>query len=256
MAQRRFHRFYPAHVKAMFRVKLAVFLAQAPAALRNNANAAPGAVARLKHIGQKFLRGQVALLGDSSRVGVLHFGLAVFQLAHSAPYALQNVKGFKTGHDNRRMKPLGQFGYCQKPITLHTCPAAKNASDAVGGRGHDGLNRGRHQHMRDEHREIFEALLLRHVHGHRVGRGGGLKANRKNTTCLDGFSRAMVTASSGNPDDAHIAALALDSEQIFFAARHAQHVSKATKDDIRRAAIANARSITSRGVTHTGQPGP
>jgi len=57
-------------------------------------------------------------------------------------------------------------------------------------------------------------------------------------------------------DHAHIAARALDLEEIALGAWHPQHIAKGAEDHARLGAIASALSINSSGVTHTGQPGP
>ena len=87
--------------------------------------------------------------------------------------------------------------------------------------------------MRNEHREIRQALPAGHLHRHSVGGRGGFKANaeedhfpiRRLTGDLDGVQ--------GRINHAHIRAFALNAEEVLVAARHAEHVAERAKDHTR-----------------------
>ena len=67
-------------VEALFGVEVAVVSVETPATLRNDADAAPGAIGDFKNFFQKLLRGAIAVEGDDAAVSVLHFVTAAFEL--------------------------------------------------------------------------------------------------------------------------------------------------------------------------------
>src|SRR5271157_5676022 len=69
-AERRLGGMNAGDLKAQLGVEGAIRLAQPPAALGNDADAAPCTVGDLKNFGQQLLRGTVAVEGDNALVGV------------------------------------------------------------------------------------------------------------------------------------------------------------------------------------------
>ena len=82
------------------------------------------------------------------------------------------------------------------------------------------------------------------------------KPTPKNTTCRSGFSDGQFDGIERRIDDAHVAALALDLEQIAAVPGTRSMSPNEQKITPGCAAMASALSISSSGVTHTGQPGP
>ena len=93
--------------------------------------------------------------------------------------------------------------------------------------------------------------------GHRVRGRRGLEADGEEDDLAVRVLLRELHRVERRVDHPHVAAPRLDAEQVGRRAGHAQHVAERREDDVRAArAIASARSISSSGVTHTGQPGP
>ena len=127
--------------------------------------------------GHQRLRRLVARLGDHARVLVLDLGPALFQLLQAEVDALQQVERLEAGDDDRHAVALGD---------RHVLRVAHHRADVSGGeeplhaarrRGEDRLERGRHEHVRDEDAEVGDPVAPRLVHRHRVGRRGRLEAD-------------------------------------------------------------------------------
>ena len=58
-------------------------------------------------------------------------------------------------------------------------PCGEKGIDAGGRILHQRVDCWWHKHLRDEHREVGKATLLRYPDGHRVGGSCGLKADRE-----------------------------------------------------------------------------
>ena len=114
-----------------------------------------------------------------------------------------------------------------------------------------------HQHVRDQQREVGDALLPGHLHGHRVGRRRGLEADAEEDDLLVGVLL-------GDPHRVQRASRRCARRRRALLTRNRSPSEPGTrimspneqKMTSGRAAIASARSIVSSGVTHTGQPGP
>src|SRR5208282_2804646 len=78
-------------VEALFGVEGAIVGVEAPAAFGNDADATPGAIGDLEDFGEELLRGLIAVEGDHSAVGVLHFVAPAFELNDGAANAFEQV---------------------------------------------------------------------------------------------------------------------------------------------------------------------
>ena len=95
------------------------------------------------------------------------------------------------------------------------------------------------------------------VDRHRVGRRGGLEADAEEHHLPVGVLPGQLQRVERRVDDAHVAALALDPEQVLARCRApAACRRRSRRSRPGRAAISSALSMISSGVTHTGQPGP
>ena len=99
-------------------------------------------------------------------------------------------------------------------------------------RGHDRLDRRWHADVADQQAEVLDAELLGLVDRHRVGRRGGLEADAEEDHLLVGVVPREVERVERRVDDAHVAAGALDPEQVLLAAGHAQHVAERAEDHV------------------------
>ncbi len=93
--------------------------------LRNDANAAPGAIGDFKDFGQQFLRGAIAFEGHDAAVSILDFVTAALKLHHRAANAVEQIERFKARHDQRNAELLGQ---------RRILPVAHDAAYVAGGR--------------------------------------------------------------------------------------------------------------------------
>ena len=148
-------------------------------------------------------------------------------------------------------------GYSRGAHHAAHVPGGQERLHPAGRRLHDRLDRRRHQHVRDQQREVRDAQPLGLVDRHRVGRRGGLEADAEEHHLRSGFSRASLQRVQRRVDDPHVAARALDPEQVLArcpapaACRRRSRRSRPAG-----AAISSALSMISSGVTQTGQPGP
>ena len=104
MTQGRLLSAYVGNVETQLRVKFAIGGAQAPAALRDHADAAPGAIGHFENFGQQLLRWQIAMLGDRARIGIVDKRLAGFELLDRPADALKHIKRLKASDHDRAMK--------------------------------------------------------------------------------------------------------------------------------------------------------
>jgi hypothetical protein len=94
------------------------------------------------------------------------------------------------------------------------------------------------------------------VHAHGVGRRGGFKADAEEDHLLVRILDGEFDGVQRRIDDAHVAAAALDLEQVASVPGTRSMSPKEQKMTPGCAAMASALSISSSGVTQTGQPGP
>ena len=103
------------------------FSRQPPTARRDHPDAAPGAVDDLEDVLEHLDRDRVAVRRDRPGIGVLHLGPAFLELVDRAPDALEDVERLEPGDDDGHTEALRERGYSPMPMTVHTCPAARNA---------------------------------------------------------------------------------------------------------------------------------
>lgn len=217
----------------MLGVEVAIGIAQAPAAHRDQADPAPQPVACLEDLGHHLLRGLVALALDGARVGVLDLGPPGLELRDRAPDALEHVERFEARDHDRHLV----FGRDRLVLPVaHDAadvPGRQECLDAVARRGEQGRDGRRDEHVRDEHREVRQAKLFGLEDGHGVGRCRGLKADAEEHDLTVGVLARQFDGIERRVDDSHITAAAFDREQILTAPRHTQHVAERTEDHAR-----------------------
>ena len=180
---------------------------------------------------KQLLRGPIALEGDDAAVGVLDFVTAAFELHHRAANAIEQIERLKAGDHDGDAVLLGQRRIL--PVAHHAAHVAgqQKGLHLVAGRLHDGLDRRRNQNVRNEQREILQPAALGQVHAHGVGRGGGFKADAEENHLLVGILDGEFNGVQRRIDDAHVAAAALDLEEVALGAGNAQHVAEGAEDD-------------------------
>ena len=123
--------------------------------------------------------------------------------------------------------------YSSMPMMVQTCPAARKPCTRLAGELEHGAHGRRHQHVRNQHREVLQAQLRRLHDRHRVGRGGGLEADGEEHDLPLGFFAGQGHGVHRRVDDPHVAPFRLDREQVLLRAGHAQHVAERAEDHLR-----------------------
>src|SRR5690348_13402180 len=89
-------------------IECAVVRIQPPATVRNYADSAPGTVRHLEDLGQQLLRLQVSPIGHDALVSIFDMVLALLQLNHRAPYAVEQIERLESGDHDGNLEPVGQ----------------------------------------------------------------------------------------------------------------------------------------------------
>ena len=207
-------------------------LAQAVAAHRDGADAAPLAVAHLEDFADELLRGQIAGLVEDARVLVFDDGAALFELLDGHQHALRMSSG---------SKPVTTMGALIARADGEVFAVAHDGADVAGAeeslhaifrRGEDGFERGRDEHVRDQQRDVGHLLFAGAPGEHGIGGGGGFEADGEEDDLFVGIGAGDLEAVQRRVDDAHVAAVGLDGEEVAIGAGHAQHVAKGAEDDV------------------------
>ena len=151
---------------------------------------------------------------DDAAVGVLDFVAAGLELNDGAANAVEQIERLETGDDDGHAELLGERRIF--PVAHHAAHVAggEKCLHLVAGRGHDGLDGGRNENVRDEHGEILEAAALGQMNAHGVGGGGGFKADAEEDDLLVGILDGEIDGVERRIDDAHVAAGALDLKEV------------------------------------------
>src|SRR6185503_1611263 len=137
-----------ADLETLLGVEYSVFVVQAPAAFRNDADSAPGAIRDFEHLGKKPLSLKISGIRHDPLVGILDVVFPLLQLNDSSADTIEQVERFKAGDDDRNLKLV-----CQRRIL----PVAHDAANMSGRkkclhmivrRAHDRLDRGGNEHVR------------------------------------------------------------------------------------------------------------
>ncbi len=113
----------------MFGVEVPVAGGQPPAAVGDDADAAPGPVGDFEDVLQHGEGGRVALRADGPRVGVVDGVLAAFQLPHGPAYAFQDVQRLESRHHDRHAVAGGQLGVLSHAHHAAHMPGGEEALD-------------------------------------------------------------------------------------------------------------------------------
>lgn len=147
-------------------------------------------------------------------------------------------------------------GYSAVPITLHTCPAARNACTRQSGDCMIASIAGGTRTCETSRLKLRMPRLRAWCTVMALGGAVVSKPMPKNTTSRSGFSSASRSASSGE----YTTRTSPPSARTWNRSRPEPGTRsmspKEQKITSGREAISSALSITSSGVTHTGQPGP
>jgi hypothetical protein len=152
---------------------------QAQAALLDRADAAPRAVAGLEHPGHHRLRGLVAAEGDRADELVLDLGASLLELSDQHQDALEQVDRLEPRDDERHAEVVRDRLVLAPALHRADVTGREEALDPVARRHKDRRDRRRHQHVRDQQREVPDPLIVRHLHRHRVGRRRRLEPHRE-----------------------------------------------------------------------------
>ena len=146
---------------------------------------------------------------------------------------MQDIQRLEAGHHDRHAI-LGGDGDIFL-VAHHRADVAggQKALHAAVGRAQNRLHGRRHQHVRDQQREVLEALLRGLINRHRRGGGGGFEADAEEDHFLGRVLLRELHGVQRRIDDPHIAAAGFDGQQIGRAARHAEHVAERAEDHVR-----------------------
>src|ERR1017187_9089806 len=221
------------NVEELLRVVCCELFAQAIAALRDCADAAPLAVGHLEDLADQFLRREVAGLVEDARVLVLHQCASFLELLDGHQRPFENVQGLESGHNDRRLVARANWDVLAVPHHgAHVTRTEKSLHEVLR-RRENCFECRRHQHVRDQQRHVGHLLFAGAPREHRIGRGGGLEANGKEDDLFGRVCTRNLQAVQRRVNDAHIAAFGLDREQVTVRSGHAQHVAKRAEDYIR-----------------------
>ncbi len=145
---------------------------------------------------------------------------------------MQQVERLEPGHDDR--DAMAGRDRLVVPVARDRAHVARGQQpvDARVLAAEQGLERGGHQHVRDQHREVREALGFRAVHCHGVGRCRRLEADREEHDLALGALARESERVERRVDDAHVPAARLHLEQVVARAGHAQHVAEGAERDV------------------------
>src|SRR5579862_2211200 len=230
VAQWRLDSMNAADLEAVLGIELAVLGTQLPAAGGNHADAAPCAIDYLENLFQQFLGREIPLKGDDAFISIIDPRFARFELQNGAANPFKNVERLKAGDDDRDTKTLGQRRILVVTHDTADVASGKEGLNRVSRRLHDCRNRGRHQDVRDQRREVLQSMLACDMDGHGVCRSCCLEAHAKKDDLfiwvlagdLDGIERRI--------NDSNVSALAANTKQIFLAAGNTQHVAEGAED--------------------------
>ena len=151
--------------------------AEAIAALRNQADPAPFAVANLEDLPHNLDRHPIAVGLNDAGILVLHHGAARFQLAHGHQRAFHDVDRFEAGDDDRDAKAgADRLIFAVAHDGAHVSRPEKSLHP-IEGRLQDRGQGRRHEDVRNQDGKIADLLPARLPDGHGIGRRGGLKSN-------------------------------------------------------------------------------
>ena len=202
------------------------------AAHRDLAEAAPAAVGHDEHLADHLQRRHVPLAHDRPRVLVLDPRLAALELGDRGEDALQQVEGLEAGHDDRDAVARGDR--LVVGVAGHGADVARSQEslDLRVLARQERLESRWHEHVRDEHGEVREALGGGAVDGHGVRRGRRLEADREEDDLAVGVLPGEAHRVERRVDDPHVAAARLDLQQVVARAGHAQHVAEGAEGHV------------------------
>ena len=94
----------------------------------------------------------------------------------------------------------------------------------------DRRNRRRHQHVRNQQREVLQPPPLGNMHAHRIGRRGGLEPHPEEHHLLLRILHRQLHRVQRRINDPHVPARALHLEQVALGSRNPEHVPKRAED--------------------------
>ena len=213
-------------------VEGAVGLGEAEPALGDLADAAPAPGHDPEHLGHHLARRRIARPPDGAGVLVLDLGAARLQLPDAEIDALEDVERLEAGDHDRHAVAAGDRLVLVEAHDRADVAGGEEALDAVGRAAEDRGHRRRHEDVRDEQREVGDALALRPERGHGVGRRRGLEADGEEDDLASGIAARDVERVERRVDDADIAAVRPRGEEVGIRARHAQHVAEGAEDRV------------------------
>ncbi len=193
---------------------LRVVRTQAVARPRNGSDPSPLAIRHLEDVEHERARRSVAFTDHHAAVLILDARAALLELANAHEDALEEIDGLEAADHDRSVMASRKRLVLLEAHHRADVPGAKEGLHAIAGGLQDGADRGRDEHVRDEHREVRRALRLREAHRHCVGGRRRLEADPEED---DPLGRIL----SGDPhgierriDDAHVCSATSEGLQI------------------------------------------
>src|SRR5664280_2625974 len=203
---------------------------QPVAAFRDHADAAPGAVAGLEDLGEDGLRRAIPSGRHRARVLVLHAEASFLERRDRHVDALEEVERLEARDDHREAVPRREGSVLGRAHDGADMSREEERLHAIRGRRKNRLDRGRHEDVRREDREVRKAELLRPLHRHGVRGRRGLEADGEEHDLAARVLLGEAHRVERRIDHPHVAALRLDAEEARRRAGHAQHVAERRED--------------------------
>ncbi len=231
---------------------------QAQAARRDGAEAPPVAVDDLKTSLHQRAGRRDFPRAHRPRVGVLDL--------RAVPASSWRMQRSRPSRMSTGSKPVTTIGTLYRPGDRPVLGGAHDRADVAGGqealhlvvrRAEDRLHRRGHEHVGDEHGEVAQALAVGAEHGHGVGRGGGLKADGEEDDLRCGIAPGRERrrrAGSRRCARRRPAPWPSGGRCVVPGTRSMSPNEQRMTPG--RSASSTAWSMSSTGVTQTGQPGP
>ena len=207
-------------------IEAAKLVAEPEAALRDDAEPAPGGVADLEDLGDSLLSLAVALAADPPFVLDLDGGPPFDQLVEEHGDAVEDVLGLEARDDAGRLVALGErledararrdahVARAQEAIDLHIPPFE------------EGLHRRRDELVGGDDEEVGQRAVACVGHGGGDGGRGGLEPDGEEDHAACGLGFGQLERVERRVDDAHVGPFGPRTLEARAAAGHAHHVAE------------------------------
>ena len=226
-------------LEAAHGIEVGELLADAVAAARDLAQAAPGGGTGFEHLVDSSQRHGVALGHDPAGIGDLDVGAPLVQLAHDHGDTLQHVHWLEPGNDPGDAVILGQEAVRLRPDDGGHMPWQNERIQLQRWIVDDDLQRPRHVFMGTVHGEVCEPHGARPLDGHGHQGRGGFEAHADENDLPIRVLLRQAQSVQRRVDDLHRAPRRLLGQQTGGGAGHAGHIAEGGDGHLRHASQRN-----------------